>query len=319
MTSITLGPGGEFDRVRQIAVALGAAAGPLGDDTAPIPTGDGTLVVSTDTSVDGVHFRRDWLLPDEIGWRSAAAALSDLAAAAAVPAGLVVALTVPSGTADSEVIDIMRGVGDVARTARCQVLGGDLTAGPALSLTVTVLGHAPRPMSRVGAVPGDGVWVTGLLGGAHAALLAWRDSRTPATASRLVFARPRPRLEASQWLATQGATAMLDLSDGLGGDVPHLAAASHVGISIDLAAIPIHPSVHAEAERGSGIPAVLAASGGEDYELLVTLPAEWGASRECEAATGSILTRIGSVEAGSGVHFRLGGTEHQVTGYRHAL
>lgn len=312
-----LGSGGEFDRIRAIAAALGDDLGPIGDDTAPIPARQGTLVVSTDASVEGVHFRRAWLAPEEIGWRAAMSALSDLAAAAAVPAGLTVALSVPAGSDDALVVELMRGVGLAARTAGCRVLGGDLTGGDAIALAITVFGHAVRPMTRRGARPGDGVWVTGLQGGARAALLAWLDGRTPPHAARVAFAKPRARIEAGQWLAAQGATAMLDLSDGLGGDLQHLAAASGVGLEVDLARLPIHPSVHAEAlRRGESAP-VLAATGGEDYELLVTLPPGFSGERECEPACGSLLTRIGTVVAGSGVTMRLGGEPVAIESFRH--
>lgn len=312
-----LGSGGEFDRIRAIAAALGDDLGPIGDDTAPIPSGTGTLVVSTDASVEAVHFRRAWLAPEEIGWRAAMSALSDLAAAAAVPAGLTVALTVPQGSDDALVVELMRGVGLAARTTGCRVLGGDLTSGSAIALAITVFGRAMQPMSRRGTRPGDGVWVTGLQGGARAALLAWLDGREPPHAARVAFAKPRARIEAGQWLAAQGATAMLDLSDGLGGDLQHLAAASGVGLDVDLGLLPIHPSVHAEAARRGEPAPVTAATGGEDYELLVTLPPEFRAERECEPACGSLLTRIGTVTEGSGVTMRLRGERVEVGSFRH--
>lgn len=316
-TAIPLGPGGEFDRIRAIAAALGPAAGPLGEDTASVPDAPGTLVVSTDSSVDEVHFRRAWLAPEEIGWRAAASALSDLAAAGASPAGLVVALVVPRGTDDALVTGLMAGVGAAAARAGCRVLGGDVSGGGTLALAVTVLGRADRVPGRGGARPGDGVWVTGTLGGARAALLAWLDGRAPAPAARLAFAHPEPRLAAGRWLAAQGATAMLDVSDGLGGDAPHLAAASGVRLVLELERLPIHPSVHAEAARSGTPAAVVAATGGEEYELLVTLPPEADGSA-CEPATGVPLTRIGTVTAGAGVEARLQGAEVALTGFRHA-
>jgi thiamine-monophosphate kinase len=320
MTTIPLAGGGEFDRIREIARALGSAAGPLGDDTADIPGGWGTLVVSTDISVEGVHFQRAWLTPEEIGWRATASALSDLAAAAAVPAGVTVAVTVPSDFADDALVSLMRGAGDAALAAGCQILGGDLSSGPALSVAVTVFGHAdPLPISRAGAHAGDGVYVTGELGGSRAALLDWLDGEAPSTASRLAFARPQPRILAGRWLASQGATAMMDLSDGLGGDAPHLAAASGVGLEIELDLLPIHPSVHRVAARRGEHFREFAAVGGEDYELLVTMPAAFSAVRECEPAAGVMLTRIGRVVPGEGVRATLGGEPRPLMGFRHAL
>jgi thiamine-monophosphate kinase len=320
MTAIPLGDGAEFDRIREIAATLGAAAGPLGDDTAPIPSGRGTLVVSTDVAVEGVHFRREWLTPIEIGWRATASALSDLAAAAAAPAGITVAVVLPPSWPEETLPALMAGVGEAALASGCRVLGGDLSSGPALMVAVTVFGHAdPAPLSRVGARPGDGVYVTGALGGARAALLDWLDGRVPSTAARLAFARPQPRLAAARWLATQGATAMMDISDGLGGDARHLAAASGVRLELELERLPIHPSVHAVARRaGTGF-RQFAATGGEDYELLVTLPAAFTAERECEPAAGVSLTRIGRVVAGSGVLATLDGEPVELSGFRHVV
>ncbi|MDZ4389192.1 MAG: thiamine-phosphate kinase [Gemmatimonadales bacterium] len=313
---IAMGSGGEFDRIRAIVAALGDAAGPIGDDTAAIPVGEGELRVSTDVSVEEVHFRRDWLALDEIGWRATASALSDLAATAAEPAGITIALTIPDGTADGDVVQVMRGVGAAAAAAGCQLLGGDMSGGGMWSLAVTVFGHAVRPLSRRGARPGDGIWVSGVLGGARAALLAWQDGREPAPAARLAFARPQPRLAAGRWLASRGATAMLDLSDGLGGDAEHLAAASGVGLEIELDRLPIHPSVHAEARRIDQPAAEFAAIGGEDYELLVALP-EGVDGAACEPGAGVPLTRIGTVVAGSGVRCLLAGRAIAVAGFRH--
>jgi thiamine-monophosphate kinase len=312
-----MGPGREFDRIREIIAALGEAAGPIGDDTAPVPPGVGTLIVSTDASVDEVHFRRDWLSPEEIGWRATASALSDLAAAGAAPAGVTIALTLPADFPESDLLAVMRGVGECASRAGCTVLGGDLTGGGTLSLTVTVFGHARRVVSRRGARPGDGVWVTGTLGGARAGLLAFQDGRTPPPAARAAFARPHPRLAAGQWLAAHGATAMMDISDGLGGDAGHLAAASGVGLHIELDRVPIHPSVHAEAARRDEAAAVLAATGGEDYELLVILPPD-AVGSACEPGAGIPLSRIGTVVAGVGVTCTLAGQPCEITGFQHA-
>lgn len=318
MKPLALGAGREFDRIRTIITELGAdgSAG-IGDDTAIIPEGPGQLVVSTDASVELVHFRRDWLSAEEIGWRATAAALSDLAAAAATPVGVVVALVLPTGTHDADLVALSRGIAGAVRSAGCKVLGGDLTGGERLALTVTVFGRSVRPLSRRGALVGDGIWVTGVLGGARASLLEWQAGRIPPAAARMAFARPQSRHRAAQWLMEQGATAMLDISDGLAGDAPHLAAASGVGLEIDLARVPVHPSVHGIAARAGERATHFAAVGGEDYELLLTLPGEFTAGSVADAATGVALTRIGSVVAGTGVRFLAGGAEVALAGYRH--
>jgi thiamine-monophosphate kinase len=122
-----LGPGVEFDQIRAIATVLGPRAAELGDDCALVPLGGGFLALSTDVSVEDVHFRRAWLTMEEIGWRAAAGALSDLAAVGAAPAGLLVALTVPPDLTQRDVVAIMDGVGSVASLVGTPVLGGDLS------------------------------------------------------------------------------------------------------------------------------------------------------------------------------------------------
>lgn len=319
MSDVRLGGGAEFDRIRQIAAALGGAIGPIGDDTAVIPDGEGSLVVSTDATVENVHFRRDWLSPGEIGWRAAASALSDLAAAAASPVGVVAAVVVPPDADAASTVDLMFGVGAAAASVGARVLGGDLTAGAQWAVVVTVFGRAARLMSRAGAQEGDGIWVTGAVGGAGAALRTWTSGGQPDPRAREAFAHPLPRIGAAQWLAAHGATAMMDLSDGIGGDAAHLAAASRVALHIELDRLPLHQSV-AGAARSLGQPAELfAASAGEDYELLVTLPATFGDAKDFERANGIALTRVGSVSKGVGVRTTLGGKVVAVQGFRHAV
>ncbi len=318
MTHLPLGPGGEFDRVRAIEAALGPRAAALGDDCAVLAPPPGALVLSADVSVEDVHFRRAWLSAEEIGWRATAAALSDLAAEGASALGVLVALTTPAGLPEGEVTALMRGVGAAADDAGARVLGGDLARGPSVALAVTVVGSAGRPVTRAGACPGDGVYVTGTLGGARAALLAWLDGRTPEPSAREAFAHPVPRLAAGRALAAAGAHAMLDVSDGVASDARHLAAASGVRVEVDLARLPLGPGVAAEAAR-RGVPAaVVAAEGGEDYELLVALPeaARAGAERSV-AATGVALTRIGTVREGEGAVFLLDGAPLALHGFDH--
>ena len=319
MTSPPLGPGAEFDLIRAIARALGATAGPLGDDCALVPDGATTLALSTDVSVENVHFRRDWLQPDEIGWRAAAGALSDLAAEGAEAIGLLAAVTAPRSVAERDLVELMRGVGEAAAAAGGTVLGGDLSSGPLWSVTITVVGRAARPVTRVGARPGDGLWLTGTLGGARAALEAWLRGDQPDPEARTAFARPAARLGAGAWLAAHGATAMLDLSDGLAGDAQHLAAASGAQLIVELDSLPVSPAVAAEAARLRVAPAVFAAQGGEDYELLVTLPSGFAAA-DAEAfrtATGLALTRVGTVAAGAGVRLLLGQEDVALAGFDH--
>lgn len=314
-----LGPGREFDRVRRIAAALGARSPGLGDDCALLPPGDGTLAASTDVSVEGVHFRLDWISLEEAGWRATAAALSDLAAEGAEASAVLVALTVPAAAQDDDVVAVMAGAGAAAADSGALVAGGDLSRGPGWSLAVTALGWAVEPVGREGARPGDGLWVTGALGAARAALAAWRRGAPPEDAARRAFARPVPRLCAGRWLARHGARAMIDLSDGLGADAGHLAAASGAAAWLELERIPIAAAARAEAAR-LGVPAErFAAEGGEDYELLVALPAPFSAAdvRALESVCGLPLTRVGEMRDGGGVQARLGGRPIALDGFDH--
>ena len=319
MTPPRLGPGREFDRVRRVAAALGTQAVGLGDDCAVLAGSDRHLVASTDVSVEGVHFRREWLTLEEIGWRAAAAALSDLAAEGADAAGVLVALTVPAAATDGDVAAVMSGAGAAAGAVGAAVVGGDLSAGPAWSLAVTVLGWADRPVTRSGAQPGDGIWVTGMLGGPRAALEAWRRDEPPDPLARAAFAHPMPRLAAGRWLARHGARAMIDLSDGLGADASHLAAGSDAAIALELEQVPVAMAAVPEARR-LGIPAEqFAAESGEEYELLVALPASFDPDLvlDLREAADVVLTRVGTVTAGSGVRARLGDVDIALAGYDH--
>lgn len=318
MSHLPLGPGREFDRVRAIASALGGRASSLGDDCAVLGPVAQRVVLSTDVSVEEVHFRRAWLGLEEIGWRAAAASLSDLAAEGAEPIGVLCALTVPGSASDDDVVAIMRGVGEAAASVGGSVLGGDLARGASLALAITAVGRAVRPVTRRGARPGDGLWVTGVFGGARAALHAWRAGRLPVPGARGAFARPRPRIAAGRLLASVGATAMLDVSDGLAADARHLAAASQVRLEIDLARVPLGEGVIDAAYAVGQPPAAFAAEGGEDYELLAAVPpAAEEALRERSREAEVPLTRIGAVVAGHGVACRLDGRELPLEGFDH--
>lgn len=314
-----MGGGREFDRIRAVIASLGDAAGVLGDDCAVLPAGEGMLVLSTDTSVEGVHFRREWLSLEEIGWRATAAALSDLASEGAEVVGALAAVVVPPGAVDAEVAALMRGAGAAVQAVGGRMLGGDLSAGPVWTIGVTVLGRAARPVTRAGAEVGDRLWITGVLGGARAAFDALAAGELPLAEARERFARPLPRVAAGRWLAAAGARAMLDLSDGLGGDAPHLAAASRVALDISLDRVPVSPAAVAPALALGVEPQRYAAEGGEDYELLAAMPAAFGDADALrfERELGFTLTRVGVVARGHGVRFTLGGAAITLRGFDH--
>lgn len=293
----TLGPGREFDLVREMMARWGDRARGIGDDAAMlgVPAGE-QLVLSTDTSLEDVHFRREWLSAEEIGWRATAAALSDLAAMAARPLGVLVALTLPPQWID-DLGDLAEGIARSAAAADAPIVGGDLTRGERLAITVTVIGTAATSLRRVGARPGDTLWVTGQLGGPAVAMAAWDEGRQPSPEARARFARPVPRIREAQWLLRSGATAGIDISDGLGGDASHLAAASGVRIAIDGDAVPLAPGADISAAQ----------RGGEEYELLVTTRTPFDAGA-FQREFGLSLTRIGAVEEGQpGVDLLIGG------------
>lgn len=258
---IPLGPGGEFDIVRRMLERWGELAAGIGDDAAIVTPQAGQLIVSTDTSVEDVHFRREWLSHAEIGYRATAAAMSDLAAMAATPVGVFLALTLPES--DVPLVDeIADGIGECVRSARTLILGGDVTRGDKLSLTLTVIGSAVAPLLRSGAVAGDRVYVTGRLGGPLGALREFRERRAPGAGLRQRFTHPVPRLRESRWLAKRGVRAAIDISDGLIADARHLAVASGVVIHLRSESVPVFAGMTADDALASG----------EEYELLVTCP-----------------------------------------------
>jgi thiamine-monophosphate kinase len=314
-----LGEGAEFDRIREIVKLLGNRAGSIGDDCVVVPDGSGTLVLSSDLSVERIHFRTDWLTWREIGWRATAGALSDLAAAGAAATGVLVSLGSPPEAPGESAVEVMGGVGDAIAAVGGVVLGGDLSRATEWVINVTVAGRAARPMMRSGAHPGDQLWVSGQLGGARAALSSWLAGVEPSAGARQAFTHPLPRIALGRRLAAGGATAMIDLSDGLGGDAGHLAAASGCRLEVDLASLPVHAEVAAQAEREGIAPPIFAGQGGEDYELLAALPPSFSdqAAGRLAQDTGVALTRIGRVVAGHGVSFRLHGEEVPLRGYDH--
>jgi thiamine-monophosphate kinase len=255
----SLGPGPEFDAIREMLRRWGPRARGIGDDAAllDVPAG-AQLAVSTDSSVEGVHFRRGWLTPGEIGYRATVAAISDLAAMAARPIGLVSAIALPNDWQPA-LHEITDGIGEAAERYETPIVGGNITRGAQLSLTITVLGAVATALPRSGVRAGDTLYLTGALGASAAALRSLLADRPPDASHRERFARPTPRLTAARWLAAHGATAAIDISDGLIAELAHLAAASGVRITLDETAVPV--------ARGATRDDAL--RGGEEYELIV--------------------------------------------------
>jgi thiamine-monophosphate kinase len=313
---------GEFELLARVRERL-PAPGPRvvvgsGDDAAVTVPG-GATATSIDALVDGVHFRRGRATLTQIGRKALAAALSDLAAMGAEPGEAYVAVGVPADLDEDSCIELIDGIGAVAAETGTTLAGGDVTRAPVLTLAVTVVGHAARAeqmVGRDGAVPGDVLVLTGEIGGAAAGLLLLERPELGAavaaeTAERLRLRQldPTPRLAAGRALAAAGARAMIDLSDGLGGDAAHLAAASGAGVRIEAGSLPLANGLAEVAVAAGRDPLELAASGGEDYELLASLPRERlaeAATRIGEAAE-TTLTQVGEVSDGEGFEIRLPG------------
>ena len=278
--------GREFDLIRGfLSDARQHAAvrvGP-GDDCAVLAVSP--FAISSDMSVEHVHFRRDWMTGEEIGYRAAMAALSDLAAVGAQPVAALVSFAFTAADAHDWAAAVMSGAREAVESVGAALAGGDVArTQDAAVIDVVVIGSVDRPILRSTAQPGDEVWVTGQLGGSRAAIAALLEGRTPSAAARERFVRPQARVAAAIALRDV-ATAMIDVSDGIAGDVRHIAAASGCRLIIDAARLP----VHADATIDDAL------SGGEDYELCFTAPR--GANIEVNID----VTKIGEVVAGEGV------------------
>lgn len=292
----------EFDLIARIharAASRDDVVLGIGDDAAILRVPPGRdLVVAMDTLNSGVHFPED-TAPADIGWKSLAVNLSDLAAMAATPAWCTLSLSLPQPDA-AWVDGFLDGFLELAMRYEVALVGGDTTRGP-LSVCVTVHGLVePRgALRRKGAHVGDDVWVTGTLGDAAAALRQWEagDAIDPALRARLD--RPTPRVAAGHALAGI-ATACIDVSDGLLADLGHVCRASRVGAVLDVDALPASDALRRAFGRETA--RVLQSAGGDDYELCFTAPKTARLAVESALFASDVpVTRIGRITADAGL------------------
>jgi len=269
----TVGEVGEFaliDLVRQQAGSNRQALIGPGDDAAQIQTRDGTFVVSTDLLIEGRHFRRDWSSAREVGRKAAAANLSDINAMGGVATALTVALGLPADLPVAWVLELAEGFETECGLVGAHVVGGDVTAADQVVVAVTAMGDATRPVRRDGAAPGDVVAFAGVLGlaGAGFATLSrgFRFPKVAVDAHRV----PQPPYSAGPQAADAGATAMIDVSDGLLADVGHISLASGVVIDLETAAFTIPEPVSDVANALGTEPIRFVLTGGDDYALVAT-------------------------------------------------
>lgn len=278
-----LGDIGEFgflERVRDW-IPLGSALVGVGDDAAVVRLRDGTALVATaDALVESIHFRWDWSAPADVGYKAVTVNVSDLAAMGAEPRWLLLVLGAPPSTSSDVLSALYEGIDEACSAYGTELVGGDTVRTEQVVLSVTALGELEGdPLRRSGAKVGDVLAVTGPLGAAACGvnLLLSQDPKkvTPSDAMACMDAHRRPAARVAEGVALRraGVHAAMDLSDGLASDVRRLAEASGVGVEIDIARVPVAPHARRVAEARGWDVERMALGGGEDYELLVALPA----------------------------------------------
>ncbi len=309
----------------------------IGDDAALFTPPKGReLVLTTDLLVEGVHFDPRTASLEDIGYKAAIANLSDIAAMGAKPEYLLVSIALPASCTTPQIVRLYKGIMDACRPYRVGLIGGDTSAssdGLFLNLTVTGSVPAGTALMRSGAHVGDLLYVTGTLGDSLAGLTllspaARRQPSLPLSVRARRFLIERHRRPTAHPLLGQVlsrhrlASAAIDLSDGLSGDLRHLCAQSRVGVEIVAEALPLSPSLRAYARAYQADPVTLALQGGEDYELLFTVPpAQERALLRLTQRRGRRLTRIGAIRpAAFGVRIREAGGRLRslpITSYEH--
>ncbi len=268
---------GEFALIEQLRRRMTGPDGQIwvGDDVALVPGPAGALLLACDAVVAGVHADLSLVGLDDFGWKALVANVSDVAAVGGRPLAAVVSVAGPLGEVDVGLL--YDGLLEASLAYACPVVGGDMTSAPTLVVSVAIAGDggqsSPGPVLRSGARPGDRLFVTGPLGSSAAGLAVLRAGAAGLGGEAAAFAdlvlahrRPRARLAEGSAARAAGATAMIDVSDGLASDLRHLAAASGVGVVVEKVPVAVGVS------RVSDEPELLALGGGEDYELVFAAP-----------------------------------------------
>lgn len=310
---------GEFGLIEEISRSITPPPGILGigDDCAVIPQLSGMeTLVSSDMLIEGTHFLMDDISAYRLGWKSAAVNISDIAAMGGRCTGSFLSYALPQGMQKEWMEEFFRGYNEVSAIYGCPLLGGDTTSSPdCLCISVTVIGECPAGSSRKrsDAREGDLICVTGPLGDSAAGLQVIlqgceRDEDAQTLIERHYLPRPRIR-EGMAIAATEGAHAMMDISDGIGSDLRHILKASGCGAEIDTASIPMSEELKRKCSALGWDALKLAISGGEDFELLFTI------SEEAEKTLDIEHFVIGRISSGSELIWK--GSDNNYTGYSH--
>ncbi|HKY09625.1 MAG TPA: thiamine-phosphate kinase [Candidatus Binatia bacterium] len=301
-----LGEFGLIERIRgNVTQGSGVRLG-IGDDAAWVTNPSRSSLVTADLLIENVHFKLKWTSLVDLGFKSLAVNLSDIAAMGGTPAYAIVSLGIPVNFDSKAIDEFYRGVYELARPSRVSVVGGDTSIARALIVSVCLIGHAPqRPIRRSGAAAGDDIYVTGTLGDSalglkllHRGKMKQKSDAAAALLAR--HRRPIPRLTVGVILGKQRlATAMIDISDGLVQDLRHICRASSVGAVIEAERLPLSTEYRALAGKGERWTAL---TGGEDYELLFcSRPTNRNAVAKVSEKTNLPITRIGRCVAGNAV------------------
>lgn len=312
-----------IDRIRSMFPEID-----LTDDCAAIISPDSEQFLFTiDAGLRGTHFPEDPRFMANAGWRTMAGAASDINASGGIPFSSLLALQIPSDMLLSEFDAFMHGVREFVEWSGIPLTGGNITRGNSFSATVSVLGSVRKKIGRDKAKPSEIVVLTGNVGGSEAGRIVAMneiddDLLSAKTRETLIsrYMRPTPPFTLGEKLAQIGASAMIDISDGLLADISHIAKASGISIDIELKKIPIMPEA-AELAKATQIDRYkLAAMSGEEFELLVTIPGSFfDNARKLANKRGSELTIIGETKSGEGISVYLESEkiEPDYLGWRH--